>query len=134
MKTSPEKINDLITFVKGGIGIHSNMTMTRLQLFLEVGMNEGITTSDLKDKYGMLPRTLRKNIRVLGKFIDYSKGSAALRGFGLVKTERARNERTKHACFLTKKGEKVYAEVLNLMKNESIAGWCFEKVRRLVTG
>jgi DNA-binding MarR family transcriptional regulator len=134
MKTSTEKVNDLITFVKGGIGIRSNMTMTRLQLFLEVGMNEGITTSDLRDKYGILPRTLRKNIRVLGKYIDYSKGSAALRGFDLVKTVRARNERTKHACFLTKKGEKVYAQVLNLMKNESIAGWCFSKIKTLVAG
>ena len=132
MKTSTEKVNNLITFVKNEI--HTSMTMTHLQLFLEIGTNEGITTSELWDKYGLLPRTLRKNIRVLGKYIDYPTGFAALRGFDLVKTERDRNDRTKRACFLTKKGEKVYAQVLDLMKNKSIAGWCFGKIKRLVAG
>jgi hypothetical protein len=53
MKTSTEKVNNLITFVKNEI--HTSMTMTHLQLFLEIGTNEGITTSELWDKYGLLP-------------------------------------------------------------------------------
>jgi DNA-binding MarR family transcriptional regulator len=129
MKNNTEGLRSVMQYVKDEI--YEELTVTHLQLFLEIGAHEGITIHDIKEKLDMLPGTLSRNIRTLSEYIDEEDFT---RGFDLVRSEPDKQHRRRMACFLTDRGRQVYSQIINMMKADlKIGGLYADRIKDLLT-
>lgn len=98
--------------------VFKEMTATNVELFLWIGMNEGITQHQLGIDFDMKHGTVSRNIKKLSRFYEEENGKNRLKGHDLVETSRDLFYRRRMACFLTKHGKTVFAELKKILKGE----------------
>lgn len=81
-----------------------------------VAMDEGITQHEISKRLDMFTGTVSRNMKILGEYDVIEHGEVVTKGYGLIEQKPHRLERRRMACYLTKRGRELKAEIIKIME------------------
>lgn len=82
----------------------SDIAITQLTIFLTVCYREGITMTELGEYLNMPQGSVSRNVKVLSRYLVEGENGREVRGYDLIRTEPALDDRRRLAVYLTGKG------------------------------
>lgn len=117
MNDGARRMLEGITFLRQEVS--KDITPRLIELFLYIGSNEGVTQHKLAKAFSLNHGTVSRNIRFLSRYYQTKDGKTTLEGYDLVQTTPDLHHRRRMACFLTKRGKSVMAELRAIMDEEA---------------
>jgi DNA-binding MarR family transcriptional regulator len=95
-----------INFIRAAV--HKDIAMPQLAIFLLVAENDGITQTEIAERFNMPQGTVSRNVAKLGHLMTKdSKGNWKQMGYELVENIPDQHETRRNAVFLTNKGKQI---------------------------
>lgn len=102
--------------------IAHDIAITQLAIFLTVCHREGITMTQLGNVLSMPPGSVSRNVKILSRYlIENEDETREVRGYDLVRTEPALDDRRKMAVYLTGKGRRLRDSIQAWLREEEEA-------------
>ena len=102
--------------------VNKDLPSQHIAIYLAVVQNPGITMPELIRQLDMPQGTLSRNVKILSRFLENSKGKTGLKGYDLVFTEPVQNGRHALSVHLTARGRALAVEIAEILGGREVTG------------
>ena len=95
--------------------LNKDLPSQHIALLLAVARQPGITMPDLSRTLGMPQGTVSRNVKLMSHYCENNGSKVGRKGYGLLKSEQAADNRYQLAVSLTAEGEKLMQELVSLL-------------------
>lgn len=99
--------------------LNKDLPSQHIALLLAVARQPGITMPELCKELDMPQGTVSRNVKLMSHYCDKNEISTTKKGYGLLETDQASDNRYQLAVFLTAAGQELIEELTRIIGNEN---------------